>query len=523
MNRVKTLIFVGSPWRSYLESMALGVLLLLLIDFQPEDVYSTINYTGVLTAGGLAATWMAVRMRPSRQPWYLWLLEEGWPAFALPFGLIWIHAILRLAASAFVASRINNSDFMDFAILGACAAIYVGIRVVVIAWTWLTRLAEGSLQWGIVRTMVVAVVIFAGAAVLVVVYPLTVLSNLSAVYSNGARNSVVLSVLVNMLFPNLILAIAVAGLAVLMIILPSIGISYLVSRPLTRRLKTLTAATQALRSGDLQARVAFKGHDEIAQLQDDFNSMAENIQRSNQNLSESRDKIAALLKNQRELTALVSHELRTPIATLRGYLEKSIDGIDPLPESVSQDLEIMHHEVLRLQSLIDDLFTLSRVDLEQLELHIQRVDVCPMVERVVTTLQPVAWKNARVELNQQVPCEHVYVQADEQRLEQILLNLINNAVRHTQPGGLVIVSASTDENFIELAVADTGEGIAAERLPEIWERFNHGSGNGGSGLGLSLVKDLTERMQGQVGVESQPGEGSRFWVRLPRAKPFQGR
>ncbi len=102
---------------------------------------------------------------------------------------------------------------MDFAILGACAAIYVGIRVVVIAWTWLTRLAEGSLQWGIVRTMVVAVVIFAGAAVLVVVYPLTVLSNLSAVYSTVRETLCVLSVFGEYAISQSILAIAVAGLA----------------------------------------------------------------------------------------------------------------------------------------------------------------------------------------------------------------------------------------------------------------------------------------------------------------------
>lgn len=520
MSRIKALLLSGNIWRSLLESLTLGCVVLMVIDFQQAEMPDELVWSGILCISVITALWLALRLKPSDKRGIKWFFQEGWPAAALPLGLIWAHAILRSVAVTIFSASITTSEITDMAILAACALFYTAIRLLVLAWLWLEIKASHSIQWGFVRTIVLVVVIFTVAGALVVLYPLTGLSYLSVLSEDLNPNAAILASIFRSLLPNLLLGIIAAGFAVMIIILPSIGISYLVSRPLNRRLQTLTAAARELRAGKLEARVPSAGHDEIAQLQDDFNSMAENIQQTNQNLNESRDQIAALLKNQRELTAQVSHELRTPVATLRGYLEKSLDSAAPIPDVLSKDLEIMHREVLRLQGLIDDLFTLSRVDLQQLELHIARVDVGALVERVVDTLKPGAWKNGRVEISHLLPEKRLFALADEQRLEQVILNLLNNAVRHTGPGGLVVVTVVALPEAVEIAVADTGEGIAAERLPYIWERFNHGSDANGSGLGLALVKELVERMQGEVGAESTLNTGSRFWVHLPLAKIY---
>jgi signal transduction histidine kinase len=140
---------------------------------------------------------------------------------------------------------------------------------------------------------------------------------------------------------------------------------------------------------------------------------------------------------------------------------------------------------------------------------------------MVEAVAPLAWRAGRVEVVADAPPGLPLAQADAERLEQVLSNLLRNGVRHTSPGGIVVAAVSADAEHVSIVVRDTGEGIAPEDLPHIWERFyrgeNHRSSDGGAGLGLAIVKELTEAMGGTVAVESTPGQGSCFTIRLRRS------
>ncbi|MGE5603179.1 MAG: ATP-binding protein, partial [Nitrososphaerales archaeon] len=276
----------------------------------------------------------------------------------------------------------------------------------------------------------------------------------------------------------------------------------------------------ALRAGNYSARAPVEGQDEVAQLQSDFNAMADELERSLHALQAERDRVASLLDARRTLVANVSHELRTPVATVRAALESSVDRWDETPpEQLRANLEVMQGEVLRLQGLIDDLFTLSRADVGGLPIQCAPVNVGEVACRMVEALAPLAWRSGRVQVITDLPEGLPHASADEGRLEQVLANLLRNAIRHTPPGGIVVLRAAAATGCVQIQVCDTGEGIAPEDLHHIWERFYRGE-NGrqrdaaGAGLGLALVKELTEAMGGTVAVESSAGEGSCFTVTL---------
>jgi len=247
------------------------------------------------------------------------------------------------------------------------------------------------------------------------------------------------------------------------------------------------------------------------------------LARTLRDLQAERDKVAALLQSRRELVASVSHELRTPVATARATLESALGRpAEGMPEPLRHDLEVVEREILRLQRLIDDLFTLSQSDAGGLRIECQATSVGPVVQRMVDALAPLAWASGRVELVAELPADLPPARADEARLEQSLTNLVRNAIRHTPPGGIVAVGAWAERDRVVVEVRDTGEGIAPADLPHIWERYYQGEstrGSGGAGLGLALVKELTEAMDGSVAVQSEVGHGSRFTVRLPRMEP----
>jgi signal transduction histidine kinase len=321
-----------------------------------------------------------------------------------------------------------------------------------------------------------------------------------------------------------LLSVALAGaLFILAVVLPpTVLFAYLLSRRTTRRLETLTAAAARLREGDYDTPIEVQGEDEIAQLQADFNAMAADLREAMRDLQVERDKVEEVLRSQRELVASVSHELRTPVATVWGYLQSGRASWGrQLPAPLTHDLAIIENEVARLQGLIDDLFTLSRVDAGGLVLDIKRTDASRVVQRQVEALAPLAWQSSRVEVTSQLPLLLPPVMVDEARLEQVLGNLIRNGVQHTLPGGIVTVVASVEEDSVQIELRDTGEGITPEDLPHIWDRFYQGrqgdeGKKGGAGLGLALVKELTEAMGGTVSVESTVGQGSCFTVTLPR-------
>jgi signal transduction histidine kinase len=293
---------------------------------------------------------------------------------------------------------------------------------------------------------------------------------------------------------------------------------------MTRRLQALAEGTSALRSGEYGMRIRVEGADEVARLQVDFNVMADALEQAMTDLRAERDNVETLLRARRELFASVSHELRTPVATLRGYLESARSHwTDEPPQTLRHDLEVMEREAARLQRLIDDLFTLTRAEAAHLEMQPTAVNVGALAQRIAETAAPLAWRSNRVEVVAEATAAAPLAWVDETRLEQVVANLVHNGVRHTPPGGIVSLWVEGTAEGVVLQARDTGEGIAAEDLPRIWDRFYRADAarlrpESGSGLGLALVKEITEAMGGSVAVESVAGQGSCFTLVLPRAE-----
>jgi signal transduction histidine kinase len=205
---------------------------------------------------------------------------------------------------------------------------------------------------------------------------------------------------------------------------------------------------------------------------------------------------------------------------MRGYLDSALEREGGLSESFRHDLDVMHRESIRLQRLIDDLFALSRAAVEALSLRIEPVDITALLRQCVEATAPGAWQSSRVDVLLEPGAEVPPIAGDSDRLQQIVLNVIGNGIRHSPPGGIVVVSTWQEGEQVALRIADTGEGIPPEELERIWERFYRASNahdTRGSGLGLALARELTEAMQGTVEVTSILGEETVFTFRFPAA------
>jgi two-component system phosphate regulon sensor histidine kinase PhoR len=226
-----------------------------------------------------------------------------------------------------------------------------------------------------------------------------------------------------------------------------------------------------------------------------------------------------LEKIRKDFVANVSHELRTPITAIRGYAETLKSGALADALNAPRMVDIIYRQSERLSELVEDLLELSRIDARQIQLQEKPIDLEKATLRAAETVRPKA-------LTKQIAVEvaiapALQVIADERALDQVLLNLLDNAVKYTPPGGHVRVTAKDFASTVELSVKDNGAGIEARHLPRIFERFyrvdkGRSRDMGGTGLGLSIVKNLVTLMKGDVRVHSAPLEGSTFFVTLPR-------
>jgi signal transduction histidine kinase len=397
-------------------------------------------------------------------------------------------------------------------------------RGVVRLWLYWNRLRRQRMLWSLTHAHLTVIVVTFGLAVLASLTYTALTDGLTSMDGESVGPALASRLLVT-IFPTAMVVFFAAAVVLAAVLPPSALFSFLVARRTTQRLEKLAAATAALRSGDYGTRVEIEGADEVAQLQADFNTMAGELEQTLEQLEAERDKVAALLQARRELVAGVSHELRTPVATVRGYLEslQQAASAGVSPEILARDLTVIESEVLRLQRLIDDLFTLSRAKVNGLDMELGPVDVGAVIRSRVEAMAPLAWERERVELVAEASQDLPLVQTDEGRFDQVLVNLLRNALRHAAPGGIVAVMATAEPDTIRVEVHDTGEGIPPEDLARVWERFYRGSDSRvrdprGAGLGLALVKELTEAMGGRVAVESTLGKGSVFTVWLPRSK-----
>ncbi|MDW8293563.1 MAG: ATP-binding protein [Anaerolineae bacterium] len=280
------------------------------------------------------------------------------------------------------------------------------------------------------------------------------------------------------------------------------------SRSLARPLSALSHAAHAFARADWRSRVPAEQISNVAELRDlalAFNHMADSLQRAE--------------VQRRNLMADIAHELRTPLSVMQGLLRAILDGVHPL---TLKEVAAVYDETRLLSRLVDDVRTLSLAEAQQLPLTLQPIDARALIHRTVAHFAALADAQG-VTLAAATSDQPLLVCADPDRLEQVLRNLVTNAIRHTPAGGRVTLSAVQIEDEVRLTVEDTGEGIAPEDLPFVFDRFYRGDksrarSSGGAGLGLAIAKSLVEAMKGRIGVETTLGAGSRFWVVLPASK-----
>jgi signal transduction histidine kinase len=520
------LLWMAHPAEALLESWLIGLAILFLLSRQVGAVSSPVLANGLLFLCGTCGLWSVLR---SRLPHGGWLRQGVWElGVGLGLGLVMVAGIGVVALllgweGAWFTSTLRQTS-IALLLLFATGPGYVAARLGVRLWLAWDGLRRRRMLWALTHaqlTVVVLVILLvAGSALLA-----TVLGESFTQPQPAGLGASLTERLLHTVFPATVAVLLMTGAALAALLPPSAIFSFLVARRTTRRLEGLAEAAEAPRRGQYDARVEPAGEDEVAQLQAGFNLMAGELARTLQDLEAERDKVASLLQSRRELVAGVSHELRTPVATVRATLDSALSGQgEALPAGLQHDLKVVSNEVLRLQRLIDDLFTQSQADASALRIEPEAVDVVPVIQRSVDALAPLAWASSRVEVVADLPPSLPAACADGVRVKQILANLLRNAIRHTPPGGIVAVSARAVPGAVLLEVRDTGEGIAPADLPCIWERFYRGQkqpteDRPGAGLGLALVKELAEAMGGTVAVESTVGEGSRFTVRLPIADP----
>jgi len=286
-------------------------------------------------------------------------------------------------------------------------------------------------------------------------------------------------------------------------VLVALLVGVLLARSLTHPLKALTAATHRMAGGELEQEVPVRSGDELGELAIAFNRMSHEVAQAN--------------KARRQMTADIAHELRTPLTVIAGYVESMREGVlSPSPER----LTVIYDEIEHLQHLVGDLRILSQADAGELKLNRQSVSPQELMQQSYAAFQHLAeQKGLRLELN--LAPDLPMLDVDEVRLTQVLGNLISNALRYTPNGGRVTLGASREANGgIALTVADTGQGIAPADLPFVFNRFyradkSRAEESGESGLGLAIVKALVDAHGGVIAVESHPGNGTTFTIRLP--------
>ena len=279
-------------------------------------------------------------------------------------------------------------------------------------------------------------------------------------------------------------------------------VTYFLSRRISAPVKALTLAARRLGQGDLSQRVQSEDKSELGELAQAFNAMAENLERSEQ--------------LRRNMIADIAHELRTPLSNLKGYVEAIRDGmVKPELDAIRS----LDEEAMMLSQLVNDLQELSLAEAGELKLDCQKENVIELLKQIAGVKQSQAAAKG-ISLSADLPKKLPRVNIDSRRISQVLLNLIDNAITHTPQGGIITITARKLDDWVEIGIEDTGEGIPAEHLPNVFERFyrvdkSRARATGGTGLGLAIARSLVEAHGGKIEVKSEEGKGSHFAFTIP--------
>lgn len=285
----------------------------------------------------------------------------------------------------------------------------------------------------------------------------------------------------------------------LILLIVSIITTYLLSKILTKPVLKIEETAKQIAKGDFKAKVKYSSNDEIGQLASTINLMGDEL-----------EKIDQLRK---DLISNISHELRTPLSLIRGYAEiiKDISGENK--EKREKQLEIIIEETNRLNELVSDILNLSQLQ-AGIKLNLSTIDVNSLIGSLKSKFEIVS-ENTKIDFKTQ--CEEgTYIYADEKRMLQVLINLINNAFNNTEAGGRILLQAIKVGEYVKFIVSDTGVGIDENTLKHIWDRFYRGARAKdkkliGTGIGLAIVKSILEGHKAEFGVESAVGVGTKFY------------
>lgn len=327
--------------------------------------------------------------------------------------------------------------------------------------------------------------------------------------------------LVNVGFTSVLMFLSPHDLALLAGLLGfSLGMSIFVafgfSEPTIRSIQGLVHAVRRTTAGSLDTRVPVLSNDEVGQLAEAFNVMAERLETS---FARERE----LEEARRELMSAVSHDLRTPLASIRALVESMIDGVVTDRETVNRYLRTTLTEVESLSQLVNDLFELSQMDAGVLELHVEAASLQDLISDTLEGMSAQAAAH-RLRLQGTVDGEIAAVVMDTHRVQRVLYNLVQNSSRHTPPDGTIDIRARDTGPAVQVEVADTGEGIPEQNLRRIFERSyridrSRSRDSGGTGLGLSIARGIVEAHGGRIWAESTVGQGSTVAFTLPKTAP----
>lgn len=291
--------------------------------------------------------------------------------------------------------------------------------------------------------------------------------------------------------------------AALIAVVVAIVLAVLIARHTTRPLLELRGMAERLAAGRLDAQVPVPAGEEVGALATSFNQMASRLRRGEQ--------------SRRVLLTNITHDLRTPLASLQALLDALVDGALDDPPTARDFLGRMDIEVQSLGRLVDEFLELSRIELGQITLQLAPEDVGELLHTVAGRMEAQASQKG-VQIGVDAPCPLPTIALDRGRIEQVLLNLLQNALSFTPAGGSITMEARAQERELIVAVRDTGVGIAADHLPHIFDRFykaDPSRSDGGVGLGLAIARHLVERHGGSIWAESRPGQGTTVCFTLP--------
>lgn len=304
------------------------------------------------------------------------------------------------------------------------------------------------------------------------------------------------------------------GLLLIFAAILSASFGYLLAASMTNSLHLLQKAAQKIATGDFSTRVHLSEMDELSEVAEAFNMMADELEKSFSRQKE-------LEQSRRDLVAAVSHDLRTPLTSIRAMIEALADGVVTDSATVQRYYVTIRSQIENLSALINDLFELSQLETEQLQLRLEPVSVNDLISDVIESMQA----EARIkEINLQGSfCEELpMIEAELTKVQRVLYNLVQNAIQHTPANGSISLDTQVVSAGVQVNVTDTGEGIPPEDLSHIFDQFFRGEKSrsretGGSGLGLAIAKRIVEAHHGRIWVESQVGQGTRFSFVLPAA------